>query len=111
MKKKKVLILASVFLNLVLGGYGILASYSNRANSEDFQRADNQRLEDVKLLAGLLKGRITKQEAQSYISRQYKAEDYFDKPAENGIGINGLFLKFNQQSRLEEVEAYTLQGP
>lgn len=107
----KTTLLVSVSANLIIGVMLYLAVDSNSANARLFSFCDESYLDDVSKLEVLLKGRLSKDEALSLIESSFAEDEYFRKPAENGLGLGRLFLVFDDKGQLKQIDAYSFEGP
>lgn len=108
---KILLFVLSVTLNAALGAYIWLDSKKCEYTFDDHRRVDNARLEDIETLSKFFKGIITKDQAFSIVKNNFKSDEWFEKPEDNGIDVGRIFLIFDDKNTLKKIETFTMKNP
>lgn len=100
---KKYLIF-SILLNIFFLGMWRWSSWETNVERKERMRVDKLRVEDFKVLEHLLVDRIDKKGTLEIFKAKLKADDYFEKPSESGIGAGTMFLVFGENDVLKKIE-------
>jgi len=109
--KLRLLLKISLIFNFLIAGYALLLYKSSISSLNEEKRINQIQVRNTELLGEIFKNKIKKDELLTILKSKVNSKDFFDKPQENGIGLGTMFLRFDKNGYLVNIEAHSFEGP